>query len=319
MRIRLVTLISIAAAGLVLVAPATGSGAVTIGSDLGNAPNTPGFNCNNLRNCTIRQATLPPSATAAGGLTAPISGVVVRFRVRSGAGSNPLTLRVIHPLAPSFIGAGTSAAVTPPPNQVSPPFDVRMPIAVGDSIGVDCCQAGQHDVHFQNAGAGDINFWGSLLNLPLADAEQRNFDSTNSNFELLLNADIEPDADNDGFGDETQDQCTGQAGSQALPCSGFTIKSAKARKKGKATLVVSVPGAGTLSAGGKAFKTATATRADPSVGDLTLNLKPTKSTRKKLEERRSLKSSLTVTYTPTGGSLATKTQRLRLRGSSKPK
>ena len=28
----------------------------------------------------------------------------------------------------------------------------------------------------------------------------------------MLNADVEPDADADGFGDETQDQCLGQAG-----------------------------------------------------------------------------------------------------------
>src|SRR5205085_4335180 len=51
--------------------------------------------------------------------------------------------------------------------------------------------------------------------------------------ELLVSADIEPDADHDGFGDETQDQCPSQATTQG-PCdraapavSGLRVSSGK--------------------------------------------------------------------------------------------
>ena len=48
--------------------------------------------------------------------------------------------------------------------------------------------------------------------------------------EILLQARIEPDTDNDGFGDETQDGCPGRAGS----LNGCPASSSKHCKKHKA-------------------------------------------------------------------------------------
>ena len=47
---------------------------------------------------------------------------------------------------------------------------------------------------------------------PLAAGESRVPTNTSPNFELLVQATIEDDADVDGFGDETQDGCVGVAG-----------------------------------------------------------------------------------------------------------
>src|SRR5205085_2071744 len=46
-----------------------------------------------------------------------------------------------------------------------------------------------------------------------ADGTSSSPGTSNPNRELLVNANIEPDADRDGFGDETQDRCPGISGS----------------------------------------------------------------------------------------------------------
>jgi hypothetical protein len=61
--------------------------------------------------------------------------------------------------------------------------------------------AGLPFVHV-GTGTGTYDTWTP----PLGNGETR-APANNSDTELLLNADIEPDADTDGFGDETQDQC----------------------------------------------------------------------------------------------------------------
>src|SRR5436190_7138406 len=93
------------AALLVLASPAGAS--VTIGSKLQPTPNDNiGGYCMTV--CTGMNLALPGSSTAAGGLTAPMDGVVVNWRVRSGSDGNQIALRVLHPNGGnSFTGAGT--------------------------------------------------------------------------------------------------------------------------------------------------------------------------------------------------------------------
>ncbi|MEA2375535.1 MAG: hypothetical protein QOD53_1998, partial [Thermoleophilaceae bacterium] len=45
------------------------------------------------------------------------------------------------------------------------------------------------------------------FDLPLPNGEARGPDSESHGNELLLNADVEPDQDADGFGDDSQDNC----------------------------------------------------------------------------------------------------------------
>jgi hypothetical protein len=132
--------------GVVLcVALAASAGAaqasVTIGSDLANAA-TSDHNCDPSgpnAGCTVIQTSLPAGRQ----LTAPFSGLIVRWRVRD-YGSGTVTLRVVRllgstggvpPWTVSFLRSsaaqqgGSSGIVT---FAASPP----LPIAAGDTIGV---------------------------------------------------------------------------------------------------------------------------------------------------------------------------------------
>lgn len=187
------------------------SAAVTIGSDL-SASDGP-VSCGT--SCTGVQVAIPGRTTAS-----PISGVVVRWRVGDGAGQ--LTFRVARPATDTYpgenshIGAGSSTPVTvttPPSSGSGPPaittFPTRLPIRAGDRIGVDI--ASNAAIGFRANSGAEV----AVFDPPLGDGERRGseFDVA---FEGLLNADVEPDADGDGFGDETQDQCPKDASTQGL-------------------------------------------------------------------------------------------------------
>jgi hypothetical protein len=198
--------------GATAVAAAPASGSVTIGSNLATTPN---ISPNIVGTQTTVQKTLDPTHTAADGLTAPFSGVVVLFRYRQDSASvAPVTFRVIHPVAglDTSTGAGTSQSIVP--GVGLNPTPVRMPIMAGDSIGIDCCSGAAHSGFYK--GPGPPNEVGTYIgwNAPaLADGGMpRLYNNSDSTLEILLNATIEPDADHDGFGDETQDQCVGVAG-----------------------------------------------------------------------------------------------------------
>src|SRR5262249_38293584 len=86
----------------------------------------------------------------------------------------------------------------------------RLPGTQGQHI------AGDGSPNPQALHLSDGNKWTYLYAPPLVDG-QGGRDSTEVTEELLVQADIEPDADHDGFGDETQDQCPTQASTQG-PC-----------------------------------------------------------------------------------------------------
>ena len=192
---------------LALVLPASASGAVTIGSDL-EASADKSLLCTDA--CTVSSAALPVTSQASGGRIAPSDGVVVRWRIKVGATTTPVALRITRPGASEEAqrtGAGTGPTVTPEINRTST-FDVRLPIQAGDALGIDCClnQPMQSFVTTPNA---DLIGWRP----PLVEGEPlRTLDFATADLELLINADVEPDADGDGFGDETQDQCPGAPG-----------------------------------------------------------------------------------------------------------
>jgi len=88
-------------------------------------------------------------------------------------------------------------------------FGARVSIRAGDWIGVDfTCSASEGQVGVVDGGNNDV--WSPRL----ADGESpgRAPESADG-ITMLLNADIEADADHDGFGDETQDACPGVSGS----------------------------------------------------------------------------------------------------------
>src|SRR5512144_924868 len=176
--------------------------AVTIGSNLADDANEY-LNCGGTSSCTVRQRNLPASATASGGLVAPIDGVVVRWRIRVGDNTGPVALRIIRfsvfPIGNT--GAGTGPTEYPALNQIST-YDVRLPISggndvlPGDQVGIDCCIANFYAFHRFSFGSGwTFDDWRP----PLVDnAQPRRPDESFGDVGLLINADIEPDCDADG-------------------------------------------------------------------------------------------------------------------------
>jgi hypothetical protein len=78
-----------------------------------------------------------------------------------------------------------------------------------DRVGLDCCE---NEGGFFFPSSSTEYLW-----LPaLADGQTAPAFVISSG--VLINADVEPDADRDGFGDETQDRCPADASAQGLPC-----------------------------------------------------------------------------------------------------
>jgi hypothetical protein len=219
MRPRLLPLVALAA-GLAL--PSAASASVAIGTNFasdagGNSPN----GCESV--CTATNIQLPAANTAAGGLTAPSDGVVVRWRVKSGSSGNPISLRVLHPAGGTFnfTGAGTSA-----PSQtvsgLTDPIPTRLPIRAGDSIGLNPQNSA---LVWAPTNGGTLAFWSTTNGFTngLNDGATGTGTGSSGNGsstagEVLVQAVIEPDADKDGFGNETQDGCPGDAARQTPPC-----------------------------------------------------------------------------------------------------
>jgi hypothetical protein len=191
-------------AALVVAAPAAGA-ATTIGSTMSGTAND-AFACTGT--CSIVQTALG-SGTAA----APIDGVVVRWRVKTNAPGGPFGLRVAKPFTGSLlIGAGATGLETAKAAGINE-FATRLPIRVGDNIGLTITAATQlNNVRYKEgvvtAGASTSYFDPQLPEGGSGTTPT----NVNNLVESFFNADIEADADRDGFGDETQDRCIGVFG-----------------------------------------------------------------------------------------------------------
>ncbi len=217
-----VGLASLGAVALLTASPA--AAVVTIGSNLAHAANGPSGLCGFSgitevdRSCTEAQESLEPAFLTPGGLVAPSAGVIVRWRVRSGPASAStaavkLRLRLLHQnsMGAEAGGASETEFVSLP---LAEPgvhvFPARLPVAAGDQIGVDSLSSNtsmgpaEPPIVYVESGIGTPATWTPSL-LPGETRAPNGFPT--SSMEVLLNADIEPDADRDGYGDETQDGC----------------------------------------------------------------------------------------------------------------
>ena len=110
--------------------------AVTIGSNLARQPNSA---ANYSPRPTFSNVSLASGRRAPGGLSSPVTGTVVRWRIRVGGSTRVTNFRIIRPLGGGlFTGAGTSPSVTPPIHATTS-YGVQLPIRIGDYIGLDCC------------------------------------------------------------------------------------------------------------------------------------------------------------------------------------
>jgi hypothetical protein len=141
-------------------------------------------------------------------------GVITRWRVRGGSAGGTFALRVIRQTGASdFVAVGTSApgdVVAGTENS----FATRLPIRSGESIGLDIPGAANtpavSTVTGQPAGTGFAAYVPRLVDNAAAVPPL----GVVAGELALVNADVEADADKDGFGDETQDLCPTDATKQ---------------------------------------------------------------------------------------------------------
>jgi hypothetical protein len=297
---------------LALGAPAA-SAAVTIGSSLQIDPSDSGSS-----EATYIQASLP----GGGIVSSPNDGVITLWRMRGytqGAVPAEILFRVMRPAGSDAFTAISSTSALLPTSLDTHEFPARVPIQKGDYIGLT--QTPGNTVFLDCdacPGAGSVRLFGG----PFADGQTRT-QAPSDNQLVMINADVEADADHDGFGDESQDKCPVDATTQGL-CQFSFGKLKKNKNKGTAILPVQVPGAGKLSLSGKGvvpqrpagdFAVPTG-RTVTKAGTVKLLIKAKGKLKKKLNRTGKAKLKLKVTFTPTGGPPSPEAKRVTLRKSS---
>lgn len=97
-------------------------------------------------------------------------------------------------------------------NAVNTFSGIHIPIEPSQRIGAYLPPGSNLDCEFDTVAGDDV--WFSFGGFP-GVGESENYGGTNPGRRLNLAARVEPDADRDGFGDETQDQCSTNAATQA--------------------------------------------------------------------------------------------------------
>jgi hypothetical protein len=179
--------------------------ATTVGSDLSQQASATAC-ATTCTAFTVLHTTGAPVAVA------PSDGVVVRWRVKAGQSAPGVALRTLRPSAAgSYVSTGSSDPKTAPVG--TSVFDTRLPVKAGDIIAAD---SGGGARIFAVSTTYDVQ----AFNPPLFGGPPN---SKQAGRELLVNADIEPDADGDGYGDETQDLCPTDASRHTACLSNLTV------------------------------------------------------------------------------------------------
>lgn len=201
-----------------LLAPGAASAAI-IGSNLAIAANDSVCKFQafepKTRVCAVDQVELLTSHRAGDGLVAPFDGIIVRWSVVSGlalpgTGSVRLALRARNIYLEK--GPEVELPLGAPGSRYT--FPERLPIAAGQPVALKIAvtnsstqEAGAPIAHAE-IGVGRAAVWaGEPWESAVTDEEET---------ELLFNAEIEPDADKDGYGDLTQDCFPNHPGDQEL-------------------------------------------------------------------------------------------------------
>lgn len=196
----------------------TAAEAATFGSNLGAGANESLCRFQSLepetRSCTIEQVDLLSSHSPTDGLVAPFDGVIVRWSVvtgtpLSGTGAVKLALRS---MPPGFLERGPEVELPLSSPGTRHTFLERMPVTAGQYVGLRIwitnrsTQEAGAPIAFRQDGVGTIRTWAGE---PYESASE----GREGGVELLMEAEIEPDGDHDGYGDLTQDCSPNELGS----------------------------------------------------------------------------------------------------------
>lgn len=198
-------LVVLAAAAALLAAPSSAGAAVTLGPPDLSAPGAFGYGCQIGQTCSFVH--LPGSGFTA---AAPSNGVITRWRFRAACCieaqtvDRTATLKVFQQTF-NFPPYSSARAVRSGPAFVVPAggvvgadaivdVPVRVRIDAGEVVGVNS----EYPLGFNGFGGAQMIYWQPAL----SDGQEG---YNNLNGALSMNVDVEPDADGDGYGDETQD------------------------------------------------------------------------------------------------------------------
>jgi hypothetical protein len=186
------TLASTLAVGLIGLVGPSSAGAATIGQTF--------FPTNNCNPATNLQAGSP-----GGQYAVPSPGVITSWSFQAGNPAPVLKLKVARPAGGNnFTIVGESALEIPTAGALNTYSNVRISVHAGDVLGSyratggNCVTSGASMTYLVNGVFGDP-----------PPGTTTDFGPSEAGLQLDIAAVLEPDADNDGFGDETQDNCAG--------------------------------------------------------------------------------------------------------------
>ncbi len=259
-------------------------------------------------------------------LAAPVSGVITKLTASSAIPfpvALPTAVRVLRPAGGSnFTVVGETSIGIQSGVVVS---DARLPVLAGDQLGL-------HGLPFVFEGEpipGLTVYCEAVAGAKLGAAEGNVLVGSTANFAAVteglapIAGMIEPDADNDGYGDETQDLCPQSAATQAA-CPLITIDAVGKARRNLATVLVAantvtpVTVSATVKLGkGKTARLRAAAKVVGPGGLGRFKLKFNKGLRKKLAalpRKKSLNLKITAEATNVIGQVSTDRIKTKLRG-----
>jgi hypothetical protein len=160
------------------------------------------------RNCggvTLLQSLSPGAQYAV-----PAPGVITSWSVQAAGFNAGIKFKVGRPVSTNvFTIIGESDLKTPTAGVLNTYTDIRVPVQTGDVIGA--YYVGPSDCGRTVAIGAGYRFHTRPGDVPVGSSPSWGFAS---DLQLDIAAVVEPDADGDGFGDETQDQCPTDASKQ---------------------------------------------------------------------------------------------------------
>jgi hypothetical protein len=152
-------------------------------------------------------------------VAAPFAGILTSWTSRGdafGAEPNVGYMKVLRPAVPgefTVIGESTSELVGPGTHT----HPARIAVGAGDRVALF---GNEGSFYCDTSAPGDL-VWS--LNRNLAIGSSALFAANAPGIQVPVSATVEPDSDNDGFGDETQDRCPQLATLHEVPCPSLTL------------------------------------------------------------------------------------------------
>jgi hypothetical protein len=226
--------------GALTVVTATGVSGASAATEVGNR-------C--AANASAGEILLVSLANAPGNplpATIPSGGVITRWSFSLGLPSEiPLseTLRIFRPTGASkqfqVIGESAPTSVT----SGTQTFSTRIPVQAGDLISALAAAGGSTGSVFCETGVAGDRVGVAPVGSTVTASEEEGLQNPIVVF-------VEPDADKDGYGDETQDKCPQSAALQEA-CPLVTLSASPAVKKALASILITTSTQATVTVAGK--------------------------------------------------------------------